>query len=54
MASAANVLRWVDLCREGDRCVCMCVCVSEGKIEKEREDGGEGAQSARSAQVELH
>lgn len=46
MASAANVLRWVDLCVEGDRCVCvslcLSVCVREGEIEKEREDGGKG------------
>lgn len=37
--------------RAGD----MCVCVYEGETERERERGvGEGPQSARSAQVELH
>lgn len=60
MASAANVLRWVDLRGEGDRSVCVCERDGErerlSKRGKERERGGmgEGPQSARSAQVELH
>lgn len=58
MASAANVPRWVDLhwgvgwgSERG-----VCVCVFECVFEREGRAGGlgEGPQSARSAQVELH
>lgn len=47
MASVANVVRWVDLCMERDRCICMCVfvcvCLRGGDREREGTMGGRGS-----------